>query len=171
MSQRERMVVLLGGVVVILSLLFVLIVDPLLTTFDRLERQTVRRQKDITELDLLSQEYAAKRDRLTKIESRMPGPTAQFSLLTFMEGAAAAARVRDRITGMQPQTQSLPQGYQETAVDVRLEGVQLPEVLALLTAIDQAPYALQVRHLQIRPKFDNPINLDATLRVLSYAKG
>jgi general secretion pathway protein M len=37
-------------------------------------------------------------------------------------------------------------------------------------AIDQAPYDLQVRHLQIRPKFDNPVNIDATVRVLSYAK-
>jgi general secretion pathway protein M len=49
--------------------------------------------------------------------------------------------------------------------------VQLPELLELLVAIDQAPYELQVRHLQIRPKFDNPINLDATVRVVSYAKG
>ena len=70
-----------------------------------------------------------------------------------------------------PQVQALAQGYQETAVDLRLEGVQLPELLALLVAIDQAPYGLQVRHLQIRPKFDNPVNLDATVRVLSYAKG
>lgn len=171
MSQRERMVVLAGGIVLSLSLLFVLVIDPLLNRLDRLERQVARRQKDITELVLLSREYAAKRDRLTKIESRLPGPDAQFSLLTFMESAATAARVRERITGMQPQTQSLPQGYQETAVDVRLEGVQLPELLALLTAIDHAPYALQVRHLQIRPKFDNPVNLDATVRVLSYAKG
>ena len=87
-----------------------------------------------------------------------------------MEEAATAARIRERITGMQPQVQSLAQGYQETAVDLRLEGVQLPDLLALLVAIDQAPYDLQVRHLQVRPKFDNPVNLDATIRVLSYAK-
>jgi general secretion pathway protein M len=79
--------------------------------------------------------------------------------------------VREWITGMQPQVQSLAQGYQETAVDLRLEGVQLPELLALLVAIDQAPHDLQVRHLQIRPKFDNPAYLDVSIRVLSYAKG
>ena len=81
-----------------------------------------------------------------------------------------SVQVRERITGMQPQVQTLAQGYQETAVDVRLEGVQLPELLALLVAIDQAPHVLQVRRLQVRPKFDNPVNLDATLRVLSHAK-
>lgn len=171
MSQRERTIVLVGGVVVGLSLLFVIVVDPLLAKLDRLERQAVRKQKDIKELVLLSQEYAAMRNRLARAESRMPAPDSQFSLLTFMEEAATTARVRERITGMQPQVQTLAQGYLETAVDLRLEGVQLPELLALLVAIDQAPYDLQVRHLQIHPKFDNPINLDATVRVLSYAKG
>lgn len=170
MSARERVVVLAGGIIVGLSLLFVLVVDPLLATFDRLERQAARKEKDIKELAAMRQEYTAKRDRLAKIESRMPTPDSQFSLLTFMEEAAATARVRDRITGMQPQVQSLSQGYQETAVDLRLEGIHLPELLALLVAIDQAPYELHVRHLQVHPKFDNPANLDATVRVLSYAK-
>ncbi len=171
LSQRERIIVLAGGCIAGLSLLFVLIVDPLLATYERLERQEARKQKDIHELALLSREYAAKRDHLAKAETRMPEAGSRFSLLAFLEEAAAAARVRDRIVGMQPQIQSLSQGYQETAVDLRLDGVQLPELLALLVAIDRAPYDLQVRHLKIRPKFDNPVNLDATVRVLSYAKG
>ena len=109
-------------------------------------------------------------DGLERVEGRMPASAAHFSLLAFLEGAATSAKLRDRITGMQPQVQSLAQGYRETAVDVRLEGVQLPELLELLVAIDQGPHALHVRHLQIRPKFDNPVNLDATIRVLSHAK-
>ena len=171
MSPRERVIVLVGGILAGLSLLFVLALDPLLAKLDRLERQANRKQKDIGELALLSQDYTIKRDRLAKAESRLPSPDSQFSLLTFLEEATTRAGARDWITAMQPQVQSLAQGYQETAVDLRLEGVQLPELLALLVAIDQAPYDLQVRHLQIRPKFDNPIYLDATVRVLSYAKG
>jgi general secretion pathway protein M len=170
MSKRERTLVMAGGIVLGLSLLFLLIVDPLLDKLDRLERQTVRKQKDLAELTALSQGYLTKRDRLVKIESRMPANDSHFSLLTFMEEAATTAQVRERITSMQPQVQSLAQGYEETAVDLRLDGIQLPELLALLVAIDRAPYDLHVRHLQIRPKFDNPVNIDATVRVLSYAK-
>ncbi len=170
MSQRERTLVLAGGIVLGLSLLFILIIDPLLDNLDRLERQALRKQKDLAELAVLGQSYVAKRDRLRTIESRMPQAESHFSLLTFIEEAATTAQVREQITGMQPHVQTLAQGYQETAVDLRLEGVQLPELLALLAAINQAPYDLHVRHLQIRPKFDNPVNLDATVRVLSYAK-
>ncbi len=170
MSKRERTLVMAGGIVLGLSLLFLLIVDPLLDKLDRLERQTVRKQKDLTELTALIQGYLTKRDHLAKIESRMPANGSHFSLLTFMEEAATTAQVRERITSMQPQVQSLAQGYEETAVDLRLDGIQLPELLALLVAIDRAPYDLHVRHLQIRPKFDSPVNIDATVRVLSYAK-
>jgi general secretion pathway protein M len=72
---------------------------------------------------------------------------------------------------MQPQGPAAVQGYQETAVDLRLDGVQLPQLLALLVALEQAPYEVQVRHLQIKPKYDNPVNLDASLRIVTYAKG
>ena len=170
MSLRERTIVLVGGTVMGLTLLFVSVVDPLLAKLERLDRQTVRKQKEIMELVRLGQEYATKRERLAEVERRMPTLDSYFSLLTFIEEAAITAGVREWITGMQPQVQPLTQDYQETAVDLRLEGVQLPELLELLLAIEQAPYDLQVRHLQIRPKFDNPVYLDVNLRVLSFAK-
>lgn len=170
LAPRERTMLMIGGVITAASLLFVLAIDPLLATLDRLDRQTAKKQKEIGELAVLAQEYSAKHARLVKAENRMPTAEKGFSLLAFMEDAATTAHIRERIAGMQPQMQVLPQGYQETAVDLRLEGVQLPELLALLLEIEQAPYDLQVRHFQVRPKFDNPMNLDATIRVLSYAK-
>ena len=118
----------------------------------------------------MAQEYVVKQARIAKLEQRMPNPPAQFSLLAFMEEATTTAQIRDRITGMQPQAPVVVQGYQETAVDLRLDGVSLPQILALLVAIEQAPYDVQVHHLQLKPKYDNPVNLDATLRIVTYAK-
>ena len=171
LAPRERTMLMIGGLITAISLLFVLAVDPLLATLDRLDRQAAKKHKESGELAVLAQEYAAKHARLTKAESRMPAADSGFSLLAFMEDAATTAHIRDRIAGMQPQMQVLAQGYQETAVDLRLEGVQLPEILALLRDLEQAPYDLHIRHFQVRPKFDNPMNLDATIRVLSYVKG
>ena len=171
MSQRERRIVLLGGAVAGFALIFVIIGDPLLTIVERLDRQAVRKQKDIMELARLGQDYAMKREHLVEVERRMPAPESRFSLLTFMEEATMTVGVREWMTSMQPQVQLLTQGYQGTVVELRLEGVQLPELLDLLLVIEQAPYDIRVRHLQVRPKFNNPVYLDVNLRVLSYAKG
>ncbi len=169
-SNRERVMVAGGGVLAAAALLFLLIVDPLLATIDKLERQTTRKQKESQELAQLVHEYGEKQARLAKLEERMPPPSAQFSLLAFMEQVATTAQIRERIVGMQPQSPIVVQGYQETSVDLRLDGVQLPQILALLVALEQAPYDVQVRHLQIKPKYDNPVNLDATIRIVTYAK-
>ena len=169
-SQRERIIVAAGVTVVTAALAFVLVIDPLMATIDKLDRQTRRKAKDSQELALVAQEYVVKQARIAKLEQRMPNPPAQFSLLAFMEEATTTAQIRDRIVGMQPQAPIVVQGYQETAVDLRLDGVSLPQILALLVAIEQAPYDVQVHHLQMKPKYDNPVNLDATLRIVTYAK-
>jgi general secretion pathway protein M len=169
-SQRERIIVSAGGAVIAAVLVFLLIIDPLMASIDKLDRQARRKAKDSQELALVAQEYVVKQARIAKLEQRMPSPPAQFSLLAFMEEATTTAQIRDRITGMQPQAPIVVQGYQETSVDLRLDGVSLPQILALLVAIEQAPYDVQVHHLQMKPKYDNPVNLDATLRIVTYAK-
>ncbi|OGW47625.1 MAG: hypothetical protein A2V62_03535 [Nitrospirae bacterium RBG_19FT_COMBO_58_9] len=169
-SQRERIIVVSGGAVVAAALAFILVVDPLMASIDKLDRQARRKAKDSQELALVAQEYVAKQARIAKLEQRMPSPPAQFSLLAFMEEATTTAQIRDRIVGMQPQAPLVVQGYQETSVDLRLDGVTLPQILALLVAIEQAPYQVQVHHLQMKPKYDNPVNLDATLKIVTYAK-
>ena len=169
-SQRERLLVSAGGAIVAAALVFLLIIDPLMATIDKLDRQARRKTKDSQELALVAQEYVIKQARIAKLEQRMPNPPAQFSLLAFMEEATTTAQIRDRIVGMQPQAPITVQGYQETVVDLRLDGVSLPQLLALLVAIERAPYDVQVHHLQMKPKYDNPVNLDATLRIVTYAK-
>lgn len=170
MAPRERAMLAGGGAILLVCLVFVLVVDPLLDRLDRAERQTLRKQKELQELTQVGAEYAAQNARLAQLERRLPPTDGQFSMLTFLEDAAVAAQVRDRISAMQPQTPTVTQGYQETAVDVRLDGVQLSQLLDLLSHLEQAPYDTQVPHLQIKPKFDNPAYLDANLRIVTYAK-
>ena len=169
-SPRDRIIVAAGGALAAAALVFLLIVDPLMATIDKLDRQARRKAKDSQELALVAQDYLLKQARMAKLEARMPSPPAQFSLLAFMEEATTTAQIRDRIAGMQPQAPIVVQGYQETIVDLRLDGVTLPQLLALLETIERAPYEVQVRHLQMKPKYDNPINLDATLKIVTYAK-
>jgi general secretion pathway protein M len=169
-SPRERIIVAAGGAMAAAVLVFLLIIDPVMATIDKLDRQAKRKAKDSQELALVAQEYMVKQARIAKLEERIPSPPAQFSLLAFLEEATTTAQIRDRIAGMQPQAPIVVQGYQETAVDLRLDGVSLPQLLTLLMAIERAPYDVQVHHLQLKPKYDNPVNLDATLKIVTYAK-
>jgi general secretion pathway protein M len=168
LTPRERLVITIGAAVIGAALVFVGVVDPLLERKQLLERQAVRTQRAIREAATLGAEYAKLRKRLSTLESRLPPPEAQFSLVAFVEGAAERARVRERIVGMQPQPPTVVQPYQETSVDVRVDGLSLPELLGLLVELGQASYDVQVRYLQIKSRYDAPHLLDANLRVVSH---
>ena len=93
-SQRERLIVAGGGALVAAALVFVMIIDPLMTSIDKLDRQAKRKSKDSQELALVAQEYVAKQTRIAKLEQRMPSPPAQFSLLAERHGCAARANLQ-----------------------------------------------------------------------------
>ncbi|WP_455387697.1 type II secretion system protein GspM, partial [Petrachloros mirabilis] len=50
LAPRERIIVAAGGAIVIASLLFLLVIDPLLMKIDKLDRQAVRKSKERAEL-------------------------------------------------------------------------------------------------------------------------
>ena len=170
LARRERMILLGGAGVGALSLLFVLVIDPWLEHLSRLDRQIVRTQHQIRELGVLGTQFASLRGRLAAVEDKLASGQGRFSLLPFLEEAAANAQIRDRIAAMRPQTNPPVQGYKETIVEVRLEGVLLSELLALLVTLEDSPSLLQVKRAQMKPRFDAPHLLEATLLVSAYEK-
>ena len=76
-SQRERIIVATGGAMVAAALVFLLIVDPLMASIDKLDRQARRKAKDSQELAFVAQEYVVKQARIAKLEQRMPSPPAR----------------------------------------------------------------------------------------------
>ena len=170
MAGRERAILLGGAVVVVLGLGFVLVVDPWLERLDRLDRQIARAQHHQKELRTLATQVTALQGRLGAVERKMEAAQGQFALLPFLEEASKATRVRERVTAMQPQATTPTQGFKETAVEVRLEGVQLPELLALLVKLEDSSYPVQVKRVQLRPRFDSPHLLEATVLVSTHEK-
>jgi general secretion pathway protein M len=170
LSVRERAFLLAGGLVGALSLLYAFAVDPLWDRLTTLDRQATRKARDLKELAALGAEFATLRERLIRLEERMPPGQSRFSLLSFLEETAARAGVRDRIAGMQPLAGSAVLGYPESAVELRLEDLQMPQLLGFLVKLEQSPYRLQVTRLQVRPRTEAPHFLAATVRVSAYAK-
>lgn len=170
LSQRERLLVLGVGVLTAAALFFVLVMDPLLERLDRLDRVIAGKQRAIRELTTLGADYRAARAQQARLDERMAAGKGRFSLLSYLEESAAGAKIRDRITAMQPQASSSKQGYKETSVELRLEGVLLSQLLMLLVKLEDSPYPLQEVRLYIKPRFDAPHLSDITLLVSTYDK-
>jgi general secretion pathway protein M len=162
--------VVAGTVVMALGLLFAFVLDPLLDEATALDRQHNKKHRDYEELVRIEAQHRELRDRLTLIEQRLARGSGSFSVLAFLEETAVATGIRDQIVGMQPQPVTEVAGYQENAVEMRLDGLQLPQLLALVGAIDEAPALVEIKRLQVVPRYDSPHLLQVTIRISSYEK-
>ena len=59
LEARERMLVAIGTAVVVASLLFLIVIDPLMTRIDKVDRQTVRKSKERVELSVMNPRLVA----------------------------------------------------------------------------------------------------------------
>jgi general secretion pathway protein M len=171
LSDRERAVVALGGMVGLLCLVYAFLVDPRLDEWDRLTRQAARKERAMKELAVVAKDYAAVTVHLRKLEARVKPAAEGFSLLPFLEETAVQGQIRERLASMQPVTAPAQEGgYREAAVELRFDGLTMPQLLEYLAQIDRAPVGLQIKHFQLKPRFDAPYLLEVRLRVSSYEK-
>ncbi|TKB77946.1 MAG: type II secretion system protein M [Nitrospira sp.] len=170
LSERERQLMLLGGVFIALALFYVAAIDPLLERIDLLDQQTAKKERAIRELASLARDYHPLQARLATLEKRLAPADGSFSLPSFLEEAAAATRIRERIAAMQPQAMPPSQGYKEITVEVRLDGVALQPLLDFLGRLESSPTLLQVKRFQIKPRYDAPQFFEASLRISAYEK-
>ncbi len=170
-TDRERRLLLGAGVLLFLALLFVLALDPLLERIELLDQQTAKKERAIRELAALAAEARPIQTRLSQLETRLAPADGSFSLPAFLEEAASAARIRERIAAMQPQpVPPVPGAYKEMAVEVRLDGVALQPLLEFVGRLESSPTLIQIKRFHIKPRYDAPHFFEASLRVSAYEK-
>jgi general secretion pathway protein M len=64
-------------------------------------------------------------------------------------------------------SQSAPEGYKETTVEIRIENVTLYELVNYLTMAENSQQPMRIKRLNIKTRYDNPKKLDSTVVITS----
>jgi general secretion pathway protein M len=158
------------GIVMVATLLFILVIDPLLEKIDLLDRQLGATQRAITQLAVVGSDYSMARAQLAEFDERIMAGKGTFSLLSYLEEAASAAQVRDHIAAIQPQASVSSHGYRELTAELRLEGVPFRQLLMVLVKLEDSPHLIQLRRLHVNSRLDTPHRFDASLAVSTHDK-
>lgn len=165
LAPRERLLVSIAGGMLALGLLYVGIVNPLLTS---LSRGDVRRQtadQELRAMQRLQREYLELTQRLSSVETRIAAAPSG-NLRTTLETLATNASVK--VESMEPQASPANETYRETKVEVALKSVNLEQTISYLTQIESAPQVLSVKSLRIRKRPDKSELLDVSFTVSSF---
>lgn len=170
LSTREKWMLGGGSIIALFLIIFFFLVDPALQRMAQLDNLIPRKERDLSELLVLKQEFQGVSKEIDAIERRLPLQSS-FSPLSFLEENAAKNKIKGNIAFIRPlAAQEHKSQYREVPVEVKVEKVTLSQIIPFLTALENSTNRLRIKRLSIKTRFANPDLMDVTFLVLSYEK-
>jgi general secretion pathway protein M len=169
LNQRERIFVVIGGIALILALLYFAIVAPYRSTLKRLDNQIASRSEQLQEVKTLQTRYLELKQQMLQME-RLLETQQDFSALTFIENLVERTAGRENLLSMRPQASETRNEFIIDSVEIKLERLSLKQVLELLLALEEATTPMQVKNLHIKQRFDDRALLDATMTITALRR-
>lgn len=169
LQQRERIFVIVGGLSIILALLYFAVAVPYHSALTRLDRQIAARSGQLQEVKALQARYLEIQQQITQVKQLLE-KRQDFSALTFMENLVQQTAGRENLQSMRPQSPETRGEFTIDAVEIKLERLALKQLLELLVGIEGAATPMQVKSLYLKQRFDDRSLIDATMTVTALRR-
>lgn len=179
LSSRERLSV--GAAALALGVIvgYVFVIDPLWEMHIRLRARVATKEQEVREVAELGRTYETLRhevDGLRPSQSGLPqsgspqsGPSQSAALSPFavLEGLATSTFGRDKLAAINPAGHETYEGVNQETIELKLSGVSLQDVVALLYKMDTAGSTLRCTNLTIKKRYKDPYTFDVTLTAIA----
>lgn len=167
LSQREKVAVSLAGAAVLLFVLFQFVVFPLADKRARLIRGLAAKEKAVVEMRSLQERYRQLSSQTGSIAEMLAKREKDFSLFSFLEQGAADSGVKDRIAHMRPSESPEGELFQQSRVEMKLQGLSLKQLIDFLEKVESPDHLVGVDKITIQENGKDQGTLDATLLLVS----
>lgn len=168
LAKREKWFLGTGGGLLFLLLVYGLVVSPLLQKNRLLDRKIQAKHQELEEMGELNREFKRLNGLVKTAEQRIGKKNTGFSIISYLEGLSGQTNIKDHIDYMRPKPVPAGTLYRETAVEMGLKQVPLPDLVRFLYGIEYSPEFLRLNKVRLRADIKNPSNLDVTLEVSSF---
>lgn len=165
LQQRERILVICATLAVLGTLVFVLLIDPLLQRSALLDRQIVSATRQLADMQSLQRDYARQQSVVERINVQLQQQQKNFAMFSRLEELAGQTGIRDKILYMKPTVSPPNDIYNEESVEIKMEGVTLEQLIRYLHQIESSPQLLKIKRLYLKPRLDNRQILSVIFRV------
>jgi type II secretory pathway component PulM len=165
LAPRERLLLSLAGSMLALTLAWLALVQPILSSRERAQQRVAGAEQQLEMMQRLRGEFDDVNARLSTVERRIQGGP-QGNFFTLLESLARRASVA--VEAMEPQAALASEIYRETKVQVVLKSVTLAQAVNYLHQIETAPQLLSVKSLRMRTRRDDATLMDVTFTVSSF---
>jgi len=163
-SPREQRLLSIAGVVFGGVLLYLFLIDPLWESYTRLQARVEAKERELSEVSSLRRTYQTLHAEVGRTQTTTDP---NFSPIAFLEGLATSTLGRDKVAAINPGERVTNNGVAQEAIELKLGGVSLREVVELLYKIDTTNAALRTVRLSIKKRYKDPYTFDVSLTTLA----
>ncbi len=171
LEPRERMLVQIAGGLVGVFLIYNLIYMPIVDLGSGLQDKIVQRQHDLAEVRGLAATYAQLKANLASAERRTVPLGKDFSLFSVVEASLTKSVGRQKIGSITPGSdRKLADGFTEYSVQLKLDNVNLAQLVDALYGINSLSMPIGVSNIRIQRRTQDTHSYDVDLTCVALAK-
>jgi type II secretion system (T2SS) protein M len=164
LAPREQLMAA-GGVFLVLLFIIVLPITCASSRLGKLEKQIDSHEKDVAKVVAKISEYKAEQASLSKIQAKIK-PKSQVQLTTRLESLATQGGFGSNIDSLKEMPGTPGEDFEELVVSVRMSRLNLSQIIEFLYNIEnQSDLSLNVKRLELKPRYDNRQQFDANFDV------
>jgi type II secretory pathway component PulM len=166
-EQREKVLLRVLGAVLGVIVLYNFVYLPFISLGEGLGDRVAARQQQLTDVRAMMRSYARYKIELTGTEKRTVS-SKDFSLFSIIQQSLSTSIGRDKISSITPSDRAVAGGYQQFTVDLKLEGLNLGQIVDVLYGVQTLPIPVTVSnlHMRQRPQDTHSYDVDMTCRSL-----
>lgn len=166
-SPRERQMLALMAVAIGLWLLYWLLQGLILAPMEEAKRTISAREVALRQMWILQADYRRVQGQVSLLETQIRSGQ-QGNVLSMLEEMASEVQIKDKIASMDPRSTPPNDLYRESVIEVRLQQVNLKQLVDYLFKIENSGSLLKIKRLRLKTRSDDPGYLDVSFRVSSF---
>jgi len=171
LEPRERILVQIAGGLLGVFLIYNLIYMPIVDLGSGLQDRIAQRQQDLAEVRRLAVSYAQTKTDLANAERHTVPLGKDFSLFSVVEASMTKSVGREKIGSIAPgEDRKLSDGFTEYSVQLKLDNVNLAQLVDALYGINSLPMPIGVSNLRIQRRTQDTHSYDVDLTCVALAK-
>jgi type II secretory pathway component PulM len=171
LEPRERILVQIAGGLVGVFLIYNLVYVPIVDLSSGLQDKIVQRQQDLAEVRRLAATYAQIKANLASAERRTVPLGKDFSLFSVVEASLTKSVGRQKIGSITPGSdRKLTDGFTEYSVQLKLDNVNLAQLVDALYGINSLSMPIGVSNIRIQRRTQDTHSYDVDLTCVALAK-
>jgi hypothetical protein len=168
LERRERLMILFGLFFLVGFFILQFGVGPYLEAGRKLDASIANREADITELQVLQQEYRDLQAEAGGIKEQLTKRAPDFSLFSFLDKQAAAAGVKEFIGYMKPSTSEGDGDLLESLVEMKLQQITLEKLVGFLQLIESPENVVSIKRISIQESGKEKGLLEVIIQIVTF---